>query len=248
MEGKVIAITGAASGIGLATARLLAARGASLSLADVQSGALEEAVKSIQEATPDTKLHSRALDVTDSKSVNEWHDAIIEHYGHLDGAANIAGVIGEIGPKIMDIKDEAWERTLGINLKGVFFCLRAQLQRIENEASIVNAASIAAFNACPSLAAYGASKAGVVSLTKTAAKEVGHKGIRVNCIAPGPIQTPMTNSEGNPLSKEQYLKRVPLLERFGQPEEIAKLIAFLLSEESSYTTGAVYTSDGGYAA
>lgn len=248
MEGKVIAITGAASGIGLATARLLAARGASLSLADVQSGALEEAVKSIQEATPDTKLHSRALDVTDSKSVNEWHDAIIEHYGHLDGAANIAGVIGEIGPKIMDIKDEAWERTLDINLKGVFFCLRAQLQRIENEASIVNAASIAAFNACPSLGAYGASKAGVVNLTKTAAKEVGHKGIRVNCIAPGPIETPMTSNKDNPLQKEQYLKRVPLLERFGQPEEIAKLIAFLLSEESSYTTGAVYTSDGGYAA
>ena len=158
MEGKVIAITGAASGIGLATAHLLAARGASLSLADIHSDTLDAAVKSIQEANPGTKLHCQIVDVADSKRVNQWHDAIIEHYGHLDGAANIAGILGDLGKKIVEMEDDAWEQTLDINLKGEFFCLRAQLQRIKNEGSIVNAASIAGLVATPTLAAYGASK------------------------------------------------------------------------------------------
>lgn len=245
MEGKVVAITGAASGVGLATAHLLASRGASLSLADVQADALKAAVKSIQEANPDSKLHSQAVDVTDSKSVNEWHDAILKHYGHLDGAANIAGVL-DIGKKIVETEDEAWERVLNVNLKGVFFCLRAQLQRIESKGSIVNTASTAGLHASPTLAAYGASKAGVINVTRSAAREVGRKGIRVNCIAPGALETPMSRKSG--LNAAEFLKRVPLEQRIGQPEEIASLIAFLLSEESSFTTGAVYTSDGGFSA
>ena len=158
MEGKVIAITGAASGIGFATARLLASRGAMLSLADVHSEALESAVKSIQEATPAAKLHHQVVDVSDAKSVDEWLDAIVKQYGRLDGAANIAGIIGEMGKKLVDISDEAWDKTLDVNLKGVFFCLRAELRKIQDKGSIVNAASVAGFKPSPGLSPYGASK------------------------------------------------------------------------------------------
>ena len=156
LEGKVFAITGAASGIGLATAHLLAARGASLSLADVRSDALAAATDSIQKATPSAKLHSQTVNVADSQSVNEWHDAIIKHYGQLDGAANLAGILSY--KKVEEMEDDDWDKVLNVNLKGVFCCMRAQLQRIRGKGSIVSAASVSGLQGSPSLAAYCASK------------------------------------------------------------------------------------------
>lgn len=162
LEGKVFAITGAASGIGLATAHLLAARGASLSLADINSDALSAAVESIQTATPSAKLHHQTVNVTDSRSVDEWHDVIIKHYGQLDGAANLAGVIGA-WKKIEETEDDDFDRVIGVNLKGVFNCIRAQLQRIKGKGSIVNAASVAGIEGATLLAPYCASKVSSVS-------------------------------------------------------------------------------------
>jgi len=157
LEGKVFAITGAASGIGLATAHLLAARGASLSIADIQSDALSAATESIQAATPSAKLHHQTVNVADSRSVNEWHDAIIKHYGQLDGAANLAGIIGT-WKRIEETEDDDFDRVISVNLKGVFNCVRAQLQRIKGNGSIVNAASVAGMEGAATLAPYCASK------------------------------------------------------------------------------------------
>lgn len=159
LEGKVFAITGAASGIGLATAHLLAARGASLSLADVRSDALSAATESIQKATPSAKLHSQAVDVSNSQSVNEWHDTIVKHYGQLDGAANLAGIFGRYS-KVEDMDDDLWDKVISVNLRGVFCCIRAQCQRIKGRGSIVSAASVAGMYGTPQHGAYCTSKVG----------------------------------------------------------------------------------------
>jgi NAD(P)-dependent dehydrogenase (short-subunit alcohol dehydrogenase family) len=185
LQGKVIAITGAASGIGLATAHLLASRGATLSLADLQESALNTAAASIS-AAYSTPIHSVALDVRSASSVDGWISTTVEKFGRLDGAANLAGVIGKsIGLKgIAEQDEEEWDFVLGVNLTGVMHCLRAQLAVISEGGSIVNAASIAGVMGRKYNAAYAASKHGVVGLTRSAAKEIGGKGVRVNCIAP----------------------------------------------------------------
>lgn len=157
LGGEVFAITGAASGIGLATAHLLAARGASLSLADIQAEALAAATRSIRTATPSAKLHYQTVNVADSRSVDEWHDAIIKHYGQLDGAANLAGIIGT-WKRIEETEDDDFDKVISVNLKGVFNCVRAQLQRIKGKGSIVSAASVAGMEGAAALAPYCASK------------------------------------------------------------------------------------------
>lgn len=157
LEGKVFAVTGAASGIGLATAHLLAARGASLSISDVRSDALAAASEAIQKATPSAKLHSQVVDVGNSQSVNDWHDDIIKHFGHLDGGANMAGIAGSF-QKIEEMDDENWDKVINVNLRGVFCCVRAQLQRIKGKGSIVSAASVAGLNGAPTMGPYSTTK------------------------------------------------------------------------------------------
>ena len=186
LSGKVIAITGAASGIGLATAHLLASRGASLSLADNQEVALKKAASDISAINPKAEIHTFVLDVRSRESVDSWITSIIQRFTRLDGAANLAGVIGQnIGIHgVADILEDEWDFIIGVNLTGVMHCMRAQLNAISEGGSIVNAASIAGLMGKEFNAAYTASKHGVVGLTRAAAKEVGVKGIRVNCIAP----------------------------------------------------------------
>lgn len=185
LSGKVIAITGAASGIGLATAHLLASRGAQLSLADVQEAALLKAAEEIQ-TKHSVKVHTFILDVRSRESVDSWTASIIITFGKLDGAANLAGVIGKsIGQVgIQDTDQDEWDFLIGVNLTGVFHCLRSQLGVISEGGSIVNAASIAGLMGRAMNGAYSASKHGVIGLTRSAAKEVGVRDIRVNCIAP----------------------------------------------------------------
>lgn len=160
LEGKVVAITGAASGIGLATARLLASRGASISVADVRQEPLDAAVADIRTLYPNAKVYAKAVDVRIGQEVGDWLDETIKHLGPLNGAANLAGVIST-GKWIVDTNDEDWDSVINVNLKGVFNCIRAELQRMEKDASIVSTSSVAGLRGYAGGASYSTSKVGV---------------------------------------------------------------------------------------
>lgn len=254
-DGKVIAITGAASGIGLALAKTLASRGASLALSDINQEPLDKAVSDIKSSSSsNAKIVGTKLDVRSASSVDEWIKSTVSHFGALHGAANLAGVEGKGGSKVFnkltDTQDDDWDFILAVNLTGVFYCLRAELRVMEKGASVVNAASIAGMMGRPNIGAYSVSKHGVVGLTRTAAKEVGERGIRVNGVAPGPIETPMLDrllNDSGTADKSgvtNTYSSLPL-RRKGSAQEVANLIAYLLSDESSYTTGSILPVDGG---
>jgi len=183
-EGKVVAITGAASGIGLALSKLLASRGAKLALADIQKEALDKTVSDIKASGADAI--GTVVDVSSNQAVDDWINGTVKHFGKLDGAANLAGVEGRnsVFTNFEDMKNEEWDFIIAVNLTGVMYCLRAELRVMKAGASIVNAASLAGVMGRPGIGAYAVSKHGVVGMTRTAAKEVGGKGIRVNAIAP----------------------------------------------------------------
>lgn len=180
-EGKVIAITGAASGIGLSLTKLLASRGARLAISDIQQEALGKVAEELKGSGVD--VAATHLDVTSASAVNDWIDSTVKHFGKLDGAANIAGI--EHGfTELEDSEDKVWDKVIAVNLTGVMYCMRAEVRAMSNGGSIVSAASLAGIRGRPGLSAYVCSKHGVVGLTRTVAKEVGRKGIRVNAIAP----------------------------------------------------------------
>ncbi|KAL4808007.1 hypothetical protein BDV18DRAFT_151250 [Aspergillus unguis] len=245
--GKVIAITGGASGIGRTLANLLASLGAKVSLGDLQEKALQEVAKEIKDAGHG-EVFTRVVDVRNASTVDAWIEGTVKWAGRLDGAANLAGVIGKsIGLKgVKDADSEEWEFVLGVNLTGVMYSLRAELQVMAEGGSIVNASSIAGVQGMKNNASYSASKHGVIGLSRSAAKEAGDQKIRVNCVAPGAIQTPML-ATSNDINGNVSVRQDTCLPRPGTPEEAANLIAFLLSDASSYITGAVYSIDGGWA-
>lgn len=285
--GKVIAITGAASGIGFATAQLLYTSGATLSLSDARSDALLASVKrlttsdqddaqlkataedrstlpiptSISNASSsnsdvlyqDDKILAIAVNVASSSQVDSWISQTVSKFGRLDGAANMAGVASRAAGinAITEISDEDWAFMMDVNLNGVFYCMRAQLRAMQNcgveSGSIVNASSIYGVEGKAFSSDYSTSKHGVVGLTRSAAKEFGGKGIRVNAVAPGIIDTPMVqNLTGSFLEDHQRTMTYgQALHRMADPMEIANINAFLLGEDSSFVTGAVYMCDGG---
>jgi NAD(P)-dependent dehydrogenase (short-subunit alcohol dehydrogenase family) len=193
-EGKVIVITGGASGIGLATAHLLYSRNAILSIADVSEVSLQKAVESIKSSNAGSngKISGAVVNVRDRMAVENWISSVVKEHGKLDGAVNLAGVIGkQIGlANIEDIDDEDWDFVLGVNLGGVLNCMRAMIPNMKTlddggkGSSIVNASSIAGMIGMAKNAAYIASKHAVVGLTRACAKEQGHRGVRCNAIAP----------------------------------------------------------------
>ncbi|KIX96154.1 uncharacterized protein Z520_07932 [Fonsecaea multimorphosa CBS 102226] len=254
LQGKVIAITGGASGIGAATALECAARGAAgLSLCDINEEALKKVVDQIQ--AKGVKVTGRRVDVADSDQVDAWIADTVKEFGRLDGAANIAGVEtkpgGKIFANIVDITNDHWDFIMKVNLTGLFYCLRAELRAMDRGGSILNVASLAGVMGRPGIGAYSTSKHGVVGLTRTAAKEVGERGIRVNALCPGPIETPMlerllTDGGSSERPVTNTYKTLPL-QRLGTAQDMAKTICFVLSDDSSYTTGAAFSADGGVA-
>jgi len=190
LHNKVIAVSGAASGIGLATSKHLYELGARLSLTDIREDALQAAVEEITgEHSNSERILTTVTNVRVSKEVDAWIDKTMSHFGALDGAANLAGVVGKhIGiHSITDLSDEEWGFVMDVNITGVFFALRAQLramQKLGKGGSIVNAASTAGIEGNANNANYSAAKHGVVGLSRSAAKEVGGDKIRVNAIAP----------------------------------------------------------------
>ncbi|CAG8951992.1 hypothetical protein HYFRA_00000728 [Hymenoscyphus fraxineus] len=256
LEGKVIVLTGGASGIGLQTAHLLYSRGAILSIADNAEEGLKNAVSSIKAAYPSStgKITSAVVDVRDRAAVENWINSFVKENGKLDGAANIAGVaLPGIGTQALeDIPDEDWDFVMGVNVRGVVNCMRAQIPHMKTlndgaiGGSIVNTSSIAGVTAGAYNAAYAASKHAVVGLTRACAKEKAPQGIRCNAIAPGAIDTPM-GQRGLEIMKmdgKVYEKSIPM-GRFGVPEEVAEHFAWLLCDGSSYMTGTIQVFDGG---
>lgn len=185
LKGKVIVVTGAGGGMGLETSKMLASRGAKVSMADVQEKQLRAAADEISQSGGEVSV--TVVDVRDEAAVDAWISATVEKFGRIDGAANLAGVL----PKtfntgtVEDQQTEDWNFVLAVNLTGMMYCMRVQLRHMNDNGSIVNASSVAGLIGFANCAAYGASKFGVVGLTRCAAKEVGPtRGIRVNCIAP----------------------------------------------------------------
>lgn len=184
IKDKVIVITGAASGIGLETARLFASKGAKLSLADVQDKPLKDLETELRQAG--AQVMSSVVDVSKRQQVEDWIKVTVERFGKLDGAANLAGVIGRQNntARIEEIDDDDWDFIFGVNTKGLMNCMRAQIPNFNDGGAIVNAASILGLIGSKKSAAYVASKHAVVGLTRAAAKELGERNIRVNCFCP----------------------------------------------------------------
>ncbi|KEF51129.1 uncharacterized protein A1O9_12852 [Exophiala aquamarina CBS 119918] len=245
IKGKVLAITGAASGIGFATAQYLAGKGAILSLADVQEHALLDAAESLRK-TYRVQVLEKVVDITKPEDVDNWITATISAFGRLDGAANIAAIFIESTADggIAKMTDEVWHKVLGVNLTGLMHCLRAQLRAISDEGSIVNTSSVAGLLGSAQFPAYSASKFGVIGLSKCAAREAGDRNVRVNAIVPGQIITPMAEKNATLITKPGF-SQPRAITRPGRPEEVAALIAFLLGDESRFITGSTYQIDGG---
>ncbi|KAF2019821.1 NAD(P)-binding protein [Aaosphaeria arxii CBS 175.79] len=246
MTSKVIALTGGAAGIGLATASLLVSQGAKVAISDVNATNLRTAEASLREQCKDGgEILATVVDVRRRDQVDGWIAEVVEKFGKLDGAANLAGVIPKSIniERVEDLNDEDWQFVLDVNITGVMQCMRAEIRQMNENGSIVNAASIAGLGGFPKNAAYTVAKHGVIGITKTAAKEVGDRSIRVNCIAPGIIDTEMHRESVRIRGKEgDYKIQIP---RKGQPEEVAALIAWLLCDGSQYITGTVQIIDGG---
>ena len=242
-SGKVALVTGAASGIGKATALAFAQKGASVVLADIQESDTLDLIKA--GGGSGIFIHT---DVSREDQVAAMVAAGVAAYGRLDFAFNNAGIEGE-ATFVEAVQETDWMRIIDVNLKGVFLCMKHQIpiMRKTGNAAIVNCASIAGLVGFAGLSAYGASKHGVVGLTKAAALENARKGIRVNAVCPGVIRTPMVERfVGEDPEREQALVGDGPMRRLGLPEEIAKTVLFLCSEEASFTTGQAIAVDGGW--
>ncbi|KAI9371725.1 hypothetical protein BJX61DRAFT_534573 [Aspergillus egyptiacus] len=249
-DSMVYAVTGGASGIGLATAQLISDRGGTVCVADVSRDALDVAEAYFASKTPSVPFMVTQVDVSNKEQVESWIANIKQTYHRLDGAANIAGIVGkDHGIKtVAELDDDEWVRIINVNLTGTMYCLRAELRAIADGGSIVNMASIHATTGVANHGAYAASKHGVLGLTRVAAKENGHREVRVNAVAPGPIYTGMMQGFWDRVGRpaDAPFDDPIAFRRQGTPEEVAKVVVFLLGPESSFVSGSCYSVDGGW--
>ncbi|QQS43242.1 MAG: SDR family oxidoreductase [Acidobacteriota bacterium] len=249
MNGKVALVTGASSGIGRATAELFAEKGASVVVAARREEELKDLVESIE--TAGGKATAVKTDVSKAEDVRRMVEHAIESFGRLDFAVNNAGIEGPVS-SLVDLAEDDWDRVLDINLKGNYLCIKYEAEAMLNAGnggSIVNGGSVNSFLGFAGGAAYVASKHGQVGLTTSASAEFGPRGIRVNIVCPGFVKTPMHQRIRGVLGNELFemvLANSVHLQRAGEPEEIARTIAFLCSEDASYITGQTLTPDGGF--
>lgn len=246
-DGKVALVTGAGSGIGESIALLYSKYGAKVVVSDINDEEGQVTVDRIREANGEA-LYVHA-DVSNPEDCKHLVDQTIATYGHLDIACNNAGIGGESNP-VAQMSDDGWNKTIAINLSGVFFCMRPEIEAMlqNGGGSIVNMASILGQVGFASAAAYVSAKHGVVGLTRTAALEYSKAGIRVNAVGPAFIQTPMIEAVTADPNVSQALTAAHPIGRLGKPEEIAELVIWLSSDKASFVTGSYYAADGGYLA
>lgn len=239
---KTAIVTGGARGIGEAIARKLAAGGANIVIWDVMDDVANETAAKLA-GEFGIKAKGAGVDVTDSEAVEAAAKAVVEEFGAIDCLVNNAGITRD--NLILRMKEEDWDLVLNINLKGAFLCTKsiARYMLKARAGRIVNIASVIGLMGNAGQANYGASKAGLIGLTKTSAKEFASRGVTVNAVAPGYIRTAMTDKLSDD-AKGAMLKLVPLGE-LGEPEDVASCVEFLLSDSARYVTGQVLTVDGG---
>jgi meso-butanediol dehydrogenase/(S,S)-butanediol dehydrogenase/diacetyl reductase len=249
-SGKIVVITGAAGGIGKATAKKFAEAGAKITMVDVNQQALEQAAKEI--GLKEGEYLLVAADVTKESDVKRYVDETKTKFGRIDIFFNNAGIEGKFG-FIKDTDAENLSKVLDVNVKGVYFGLKHVIPVMTEQKSgaIINTASVAGLSGSPGMAPYVTSKHAVIGLTKCAALEVADQGVRVNAICPAPINTRMMRSieagaspDAPEAAKEMYAQAVPM-KRYGEPHEVANLVLFLASDAASYITGSAYPVDGG---
>lgn len=237
-ENKVVMVTGGAAGIGRATATGFVKEGAKVAICDVNPEAGKTTAESLgPEAT------FQQVDVSDNKSVNDWVESVVSQYGQIDVLVNNAGITRD--GLIMRMKEADWDAVLNVNLKSAFNCIKAVSKTMVKQRSgrIINLASVVAVSGNPGQANYVASKAGIIGLTKSVAKELASRTITVNAVAPGFIETDMTASLADK-AREAMVSQIPL-GRAGTARDIAAAVMFLASDHAAYITGQVIHINGG---
>ena len=238
LRGRAAVVTGGASGIGLAIARRMVASGALVSLWDARAESLAEAAAALGGA------HTLVVDVRDYPAVEAACDATLRALGRIDALVNSAGITGP-NALTWEYPLDGWRDVLDVNLTGTFHCCRALVapMRAADYGRIVNIGSVAGKEGNPNASAYSASKAGVIALTKSLGKELAQTGVRVNCVTPAAVETPMFAQMTQ--SHIDYMKSKIPMNRFGTPDEIAALATWLCTEDCSFSTGAAFDLSGG---
>ena len=244
---KSVIVTGAASGIGLATARRFAAEGANVAYVDIRDA---RRVKDTMREGRGKAIFIRT-DVSRSAAVERMVRETTAAFGRIDVLVNNAGIV--LAKKITETSESEWDRLMGVNLKGVFLCSKEAIRVMRRGGgAIVNVASELGLVGGADIAAYCASKGGIVQLTKAMAIDHACDNIRVNCVCPGPVATPLLDSiirqASDPAAERRHIEESSPLKRIGRPEQIASVIAFLASDDASHMTGAIVAVDGGWTA
>jgi NAD(P)-dependent dehydrogenase (short-subunit alcohol dehydrogenase family) len=234
-----VIVTGGASGIGLATVERLLDEGWPVAVIDID----EEALHDAQEELDGEDALFLSADVSDEEIVGAAFDRIVDTMGPISGLVNCAGIVRDI--PVMETSPELFRQVLDINVVGSFICAKAAIERMADSLSIVNISSVAGLLGSKGRVAYGASKAAVKSMTEVMANELGTKDIRVNAIAPGPVNTPLIARLHTPEDRKLWTDRVPQ-RRYSEPLEIAAAISFLISSDASFVNGHTLVVDGGF--